>query len=135
RSFSPQNRCNRQSPSLDIVSVLYIALTIGISATVQATRRWRYAVRSAAQAETEKVNAELSFLKAQINPHFLFNTLNNIYSLALEKSDNTPGAVVKLSGMMRYVLNETDNDLVPLDKEINYLTSYIDLQRIRYGDS
>ncbi|HKC67905.1 MAG TPA: histidine kinase, partial [Bacteroidia bacterium] len=82
-------------------------------------------------AETEKVNAELSYLKAQINPHFLFNTLNSIYSLAIEKSDYTATAVVKLSGMMRYVITDASHKFVPLEKEITYISNYIDLQKLR----
>lgn len=85
------------------------------------------------QAEREKVTSELSYLKAQINPHFLFNTLNSIYSLAIQKSDNTALAVVELSGMMRYVISEADKDFVPLQKEIDYVCSYIALQKIRLG--
>lgn len=87
------------------------------------------------QARQEKIDAELSYLKAQINPHFLFNTLNSIYSLAIEKSDYTPTAIVKLSGMMRYVLNETKNDWVPLKKELEYINDYIELQKLRLGDT
>ncbi|MBK6397426.1 MAG: sensor histidine kinase [Bacteroidia bacterium] len=86
-------------------------------------------------AEKEKLNAELSYLKAQINPHFLFNTLNSIYSLAIEKSDYTPTAVVKLSGMMRYVLTESSAQYVSLEKEINYIRDFVDLQKLRAGDT
>src|ERR1700748_3501739 len=86
-------------------------------------------------AEREKVNAELSYLKAQINPHFLFNTLNSIYSLAIEKSDYTATAVVKLSGMMRYVITDASHKFVSLEKEINYISDYIELQKIRLDDS
>ncbi|MDX9883771.1 MAG: sensor histidine kinase [Prolixibacteraceae bacterium] len=85
--------------------------------------------------EQEKLHAELSYFKAQINPHFLFNTLNSIYSLAIQKADNTPDAVVKLSGMMRYVLSEASKEMVPLDREIGYITDYIELQRIRFGET
>lgn len=85
------------------------------------------------QTEREKVTTELSYLKAQINPHFLFNTLNSIYSLAIQKSDNTALAVVELSGMMRYVISEADKDFVPLQKEVDYVCSYIALQKIRLG--
>jgi len=81
------------------------------------------------------LNAELAYLKAQINPHFLFNTLNSIYSLAIEKSDYTPTAVVKLSGMMRYVLTESSTEFVSLEKEINYIRDFVDLQKIRLGDT
>jgi len=87
------------------------------------------------QAEQEKLNAELSYLKAQINPHFLFNVLNSIYSLAVVKSDETPTAVIKLSGMMRYVLNDAGHHMVPLSREIDYIRDYIELQRIRFGTS
>lgn len=85
--------------------------------------------------QKEKVTSELSYLKSQINPHFLFNTLNGIYSLAVKKSEKTPDAIVALSGMMRYVLNEANNELVPLEKEIDYIQSYIDLQQNRFGST
>lgn len=85
--------------------------------------------------QEERMKAELAYLKAQINPHFLFNTLNGIYSLAIERSDKTAEAVVKLSGMMRYVISESHKDFVPLDKELNYITDYIELQRMRLGGS
>jgi len=83
------------------------------------------------QTETEKTNAELSYLKAQINPHFLFNTLNSIYSLAILKSDKTADAVVKLSDMMRYVLNDSNSNFTALENELNYIANYIELQRMR----
>jgi two-component system LytT family sensor kinase len=86
------------------------------------------------EIEHEKLQTELSFLKAQINPHFLFNTLNNIYSLAADRSDQTAAAVMKLSNIMRYVLNEAKNDFVPLEKEIEFTSHYIQLQKIRITD-
>lgn len=81
--------------------------------------------------ENEKLNAELAFLKSQINPHFLFNSLNNIYSLAYQKSDKAPEAILKLSEIMRYMLYESNVEKVALEDEINYLESYIDLQKLR----
>lgn len=98
------------------------------SLIIRINNRWK-------QSEREKLNAELSYLKAQINPHFLFNTLNSIYSLAIQNSESTADAVVKLSGMMRYVLSESHNDFVALELEIEYIRNYIDLQRIRFGNS
>ncbi len=103
-------------------------LIILLSLLMKMKNRWQL-------AEQEKISSELSYLKAQINPHFLFNTLNSIYSLALEKSDYTPTAVVKLSGMMRYVITDASSDFVGLDKEINYIRDYVDLQKIRLGDT
>jgi hypothetical protein len=87
------------------------------------------------QTEAEKLHAELAYLKAQINPHFLFNTLNSIYSLALEKSDRTPDAIVKLSSLMRYVLLEASREKVPLEQELTYLSDYIQLQQTRFEGS
>lgn len=83
------------------------------------------------KTEKEKLDAELAFLRSQINPHFLFNTLNSVYSLALTKSNAAPTAIVMLSDMMRYILSETHYEYVLLDKEINYIDSYIELQKIR----
>lgn len=90
--------------------------------------------RQLRNSEKEKLKAEVSYLKAQINPHFLFNTLNSLYALTLEKSDDAPDAVLKLSGMMRYVVTESTNDFVALEKEIDYITDYIELQRLRLSD-
>jgi Histidine kinase len=81
--------------------------------------------------QREKLKTEVSYLKAQINPHFLFNTLNSLYALTLEKSDAAPEAVLKLSSMMRYVVTESGRDSVPLESEINYLKNYVSLQRLR----
>src|SRR5690606_32500898 len=85
--------------------------------------------------ENEKLNAELAFLKSQINPHFLFNSLNNIYSLAYQKSDKTPEAILKLSEIMRYMLYESNEETVLLTEEINYLQHYIELQKLRFKEN
>ncbi len=82
----------------------------------------------------QMLNTQISFLKAQINPHFLFNTLNSIYSLTLTKSDRAPDVVVKLSGMMRYAVSEANMSYVLLSKEISYISNYIELQRLRLTD-
>lgn len=83
----------------------------------------------------EKLKSEVSYLKAQINPHFLFNTLNSLYALSLEKSDEAPDAILKLSSIMRYVVTESSNDLVSLHKEMKYIEDYIDLQKLRMVDT
>ena len=75
---------------------------------------------------------ELALLKSQVNPHFLFNTLNNIYALVYQKSEEAPAAVMKFSSIMRYVLYETNTDKVNIAREIEYLKSYIELQKLRY---
>ncbi len=82
--------------------------------------------------ESKKSKAELALLKSQINPHFFFNTLNNLYGLTVEKSDDAPNVVLKLSDMMRYTIYMGKEDLVSLKDEINYLQNYIELHKIRY---
>lgn len=88
-----------------------------------------------AKIKIEKVNTEINYLRAQINPHFLFNTLNNLYGLALEKSERTPEVILKLSKMMDYMLFELDGSKVPLVKDVENLENYIELERIRQGNN
>lgn len=83
------------------------------------------------ELETERVKSELRVLKAQINPHFFFNTLNIIYGQAITKSDKTASSISKLSQMMRYVLSDTNQELISLENEISYIKSYIELQQLR----
>lgn len=85
--------------------------------------------------EKEKLSAQLSSLKSQINPHFLFNTLNSIYVTAIEKSPVTAEMVQKLSEMMRYTMKDTQNDYVPLEEELQYIHNYIDLQKVRLDET
>ena len=87
------------------------------------------------QAENDKLYAELANLKTQIHPHFLFNTLNSIYALAIRKDDKTPETIVKLSEFMRYLLKDSNQNMVALDKEITYIENYIDLQKSRLRNS
>jgi LytS/YehU family sensor histidine kinase len=115
--------------SREIVNRLFVFLVVAFfSLVLRMNKQW-------AEAQQQKKASELSSLKAQINPHFLFNTLNSIYSLAITKSDETPAAIVKLSGMMRYVISEASAEYVELQKEITYISDYIHLQRLRLGDT
>ena len=90
-------------------------------------------LRESKQLEIEKIKTELSFLKAQFQPHFLFNTLNNIYSLTIDNSQLAGKSILQLSGLLRYVLYESDTEKVDLQKEINYLRDYIELERLRFA--
>lgn len=92
---------------------------------------WIVSNRQKQKVENESMQSELRFLKSQINPHFLFNTLNSLYALTLKKDDKAPDIVIKLSEMMRYMLYECNEARVPLRKEINYLQNYLDLERLR----
>ncbi len=113
-------------------AIFFLVYAIGTSIAV--TQRWLKAEQKNKAVENEKLSTELSFLKSQINPHFFFNTLNNIYSLAIVQSDQTAPAVLKLSAIMRYILTETKQDWVPLTKEIKFISNYIELQQVRLTD-
>jgi sensor histidine kinase YesM len=91
---------------------------------------WRYQSEKK-MLMTQTIQSELRFLKSQINPHFLFNTLNNLYALTLKKSDKAPEIVLKISEIMRYMLYECNERRVPLSKEIQYINNYLDLERLR----
>ena len=121
----------REGPVFDILSLVICAMVIAAGLTVKVGERWRLSEQRAARAEADKANAELSFLKAQINPHFLFNTLNNIYSLAVTNNANTADCIMKLSNIMRYVTDEAGEQYVPLQNELDCITNYTDLQRLR----
>lgn len=95
---------------------------------------WLEFERKKKEVENEKLTAELYFLKAQINPHFLFNTLNNLYYLAYSKSENTTEVIAKLSQMMRYMIYDSNHPKVLLSKEIEYMHNYISLERLRLND-
>jgi sensor histidine kinase YesM len=94
-------------------------------------RRWEYSNKQLLQLEHERKNAELNFLKAQINPHFVFNGLNNIHFLIDEKNENARKLVRDFSDLLRYQLYEIGNETVPLTKELDYIKKYIEVQRIR----
>ncbi|WP_421942263.1 sensor histidine kinase [Pedobacter sp.] len=104
------------------------------SCIIKFTLDWFSNERIQRNLESERREMELQFLKSQLNPHFLFNSLNNIYSLAYQKSDKTADAIMKLSEIMRYMIYESNTPTVALNKEVDYLTSYIELQKIRFKD-
>ena len=91
--------------------------------------------RAAQQFLIEKQRAELNYLKSQTNPHFLFNTLNNIYSLARDKSDLAPESILRLSKMLRYMLYETSGPYIAIGQELKIIDDYIALEKLRYDDT
>lgn len=109
-----------------------------ISSLLKFSKSWFEQIRTAHEMEQlakEKLDAELTALKSQINPHFLFNCLNNLYSLSLDLDHRTPDLILQLSYMMRYLLYETNVSKVSLDQEIAHLENYIDLQKLGIGES
>ncbi|MBC7616521.1 MAG: sensor histidine kinase [Pedobacter sp.] len=105
-----------------------------ISALLKFAADWFSNERIQRNLESQKKDMELQFLKSQLNPHFLFNSLNNIYSLAYQKSDKTADAILKLSEIMRYMIYESNDSWVALSKEVEYVQSYIELQKLRFKD-
>lgn len=116
------------SDFINIVIYTVFALFLRISIN------WYQERRTRSELIMQGNRMELEFLKAQLNPHFFFNTLNNIYSLVYKKSDEAPAALMKLSDIMRYMLYESKAEQVSLDKEIENLNNYIELQKLRFVD-
>jgi two-component system LytT family sensor kinase len=112
-----------------INSIYLVGLTTGLKFFKDSMEQ-RQRIR---EQEKQQITLELNFLKAQVHPHFFFNTLNNLYSLTLQKSDLAPEVVLKLSSLMSYMLYESGAPYVPLDKEIANLENYIELERLRFG--
>lgn len=125
----PHNRGYR----FDLNSLLIFIMVMGIGVALRTIKEWQLTEKRAILAEAERANAELSFLKAQINPHFLYNTLNNIYTLCITGSERAAESIMKLSDIMRYVTDEADANFVPLQGEIDCIGNFIDLQQLRLG--
>lgn len=111
-----------------ISSVLFFGI-------IRHTYDYRKLKRDAQQLRIEKQTAELNYLKSQTNPHFLFNTLNNIYSLARDKSDLAPESILRLSKIMRFMLYETGGQYIAIEQELKIMNDYIALEKLRYDES
>ena len=108
---------------------------VGFALAIKLLKNWYLKQSEVTQAAREKINAELQLLKAQVHPHFLFNTLNNIYSFIINDSPGAPDAIKKLSTLLRYFIYECNQPLVKLEKELRMISGYIDLEKIRYGET
>jgi len=127
--FSYRFRSYFQTNIINSFSIVVIAIAY------RSIIAWYLEGKNRRELENQKLKAELAFLESQVNPHFLFNALNNIYSLSvLENSKLTGNSLLKLSDLLRYMLYEKEEagDLVPLDKEIMHINNYIDLEKIRH---
>lgn len=105
----------------------------GFTTGIKLTKDWMRDQKLMKEMEKQYLETELNFLKTQIHPHFFFNTLNNLYSLTLKKSDLAPEVVLKLSALMSYMLYESNAAKVSLAREITYLQNYLDLEKLRFG--
>ncbi|TZF84712.1 histidine kinase [Pedobacter sp. BS3] len=115
----------------DIFIMMASLLVLGISTSITVVQRWQKDARIREAMEKQQISSELSFLKAQINPHFFFNTLNNIYALSFTDMPLSRDALHKLSRMMRYLLYETQHDTTLLKQEISFVKDYIALMKLR----
>ncbi|MBK8278990.1 MAG: sensor histidine kinase [Saprospiraceae bacterium] len=125
-----QSHIQVQQGPLFLISMVFLIFSTSGKIIVD----WFKQQQTMRDLETQNMQSELKFLKAQINPHFLFNTLNSLYALTIKKSDQAPEIVIKLSEMMRYMLYECNERRVSLEKEVNYIQNYLDLEALRQSN-
>ncbi len=129
RRFSPQTRLQQQAAWFLFVVVLSFSAVVALLSELYRQSLYRQSV------EFEKKKAELALYKAQINPHFLFNTLNTLLGMVITKSERAEDAFVQFATLMRYMYSNSDKDMIPLQTELEYITQYIELQRYRLNDN
>jgi len=122
------------SPQL-FYNTLLLALIVGLTVALRSAQRMTHLEEARAEAESMRTQAELANLRSQLNPHFLLNTLNNIYALIAFDSDKAQTAVDQLSRLLRHVLYENEQNFVPLYKEAAFMRNYVDLMKIRVTDN
>jgi len=125
----------KRRDKVDIFLIMMILMIVGISTSVTLIQKWQADKQLRESLEKDKIGSELSFLKAQINPHFFFNTLNNIYALTHVDVELSRTALHKLSRMMRYLLYDTQAGSTPLSKEVSFIADYIELMKLRLNDT
>lgn len=129
-------RTQAMSPaSFDLVFLLTsLLVVVFLAVAIKMVLHWRQSREDYQKLMREKVEAELKFLKLQLNPHFLFNTLNNLYYLASEKSDKAPGAIMALSQLLDFVIHQTKSEFIALEDEIKLVKNYSELESLRFED-
>jgi sensor histidine kinase YesM len=131
----PPKRHHNDDNHWNIGLLVIITLVVGASTSVTVIQKWQKDKQEREELEKDKVTSELSFLKAQINPHFFFNTLNNIYALTVVDADVAGKAIHQLSRMMRYLLYDTQAGQTMLSQEIAFVKDYISLMQLRLTDA
>lgn len=122
-------------PAKILKSTTYVYPYVLVAFIIKFLKHWYAQQKEVAEAVQGRLETELKFLQTQLHPHFLFNTLNNLYALTLKKSDKAPELVLKLSDLMDYMLYECgDKEQVLLEREIQFLRNYFEIEKIRYGD-
>ncbi|WP_392346384.1 sensor histidine kinase [uncultured Polaribacter sp.] len=131
----PESQTPQRAYAFNHILVVFLIgiYDVALATTIKLTAGWVFDRKRIENLQAIQLKTELQFLKAQIQPHFFFNTLNNLYALTLEKSPQAPEVVLKLSKIMEYVLYDAKEPKVKLLNEIIYIQNYIDLERLRYG--
>ncbi|MCP4439939.1 MAG: sensor histidine kinase [Aureispira sp.] len=133
-NLSPYPKAQELLLNNQLAYFIFLFFAVCTSTILKIIKEWIVQQQIQRDLERRNLQSELSFLKSQINPHFLFNTLNSIYALSLKRSENAPNIVLRLSEMMRYMLYECNEKKVPLSREIQYIQNYLELERVRYGN-
>ncbi len=120
--------------SFFVTNFMFIFFTVLLTASIKIFRNWYIKEQSNKDLQKLNIENELRFLKSQINPHFLFNNLNNLYALTLKQSDLAPEAVLKLSNILRFGLYDSQKQKVPIEDDIQFVRDYIELEKFRLGD-
>ncbi len=123
----------RGGQNIDVAAVYIFLLVLALGTLFRITSYWMESERKVQQEQNDRMKAELSFLKAQVHPHFLFNTLNNIYSLALTNDPAVAESIYKLSKLMRYYMDEKEDNEINISLEIQVIKDFIALQKLRTG--
>ncbi len=133
-TISEESKLTIWSTSFFMTNAIGISYTVAITMSLKMVKQWYEREQLTRNLQKLNVETELKYLKSQINPHFLFNCLNSLYALTLKKSDLAPEMVLRLSDLLRYLLYEAGERFVDLDKELEYLKNYLELEKIRHGD-
>ena len=133
-TLGPEDKRELLSIRFILNAIMGVTYTVAVTMSLKLVKHWYEKEKLTKELEIINTETELKYLKSQINPHFLFNSLNSIYALALKKSDLTPTLILKLSDILRYILYEGSERKVSLDQELKYLQSYIDLEKVRHGN-
>ena len=130
----PEQRAWAAFNTLTIIRVnWWVAVNMSLSVGILFLGQWLDEKNRTEELKKTSNFFQLRYLRAQLNPHFLFNTLNSVYSLAMQKSDRAPEVVVRLADIMRYLIYECNEERIPLDKEIEFIRNYIEIEKIRYN--
>ena len=132
----PESETPQNAYSFNHIIVVFLIgiYDVALVSTIKLTADWILERKRIEQLQKAQLTTELNLLKSQIQPHFFFNTLNNLYALAISKSDDAPRVILKLSDMMQYVLYDVNSPKVTLLQEIKHIDNYIDIEKMRFSD-